>query len=317
MKVAITGGTGFVGRHLAQSLLADGHTVVLIARGKDQRDPSVNSEPGVTVVYCDVSEQSSLATALQGCDAVAHCAGINRELGEQTFQKVHVEGTRVVVEAAKAAAVNKILLISFLRARENGPSKYHRSKAAAEEVVRNSGINYTILKPGVIYGKGDHMLDHLSHAFYSVPIFGLVGLKEKQVAPLAVQDLIVVMKEALVNGGMPNETLYLIGPQHMTLSTAVKTVAKVVGREPVYFRMPIFCHLVMAWMLEHIMTIPLVSIAQIFILSEGVTEPAPPCSTVPAHLLPKTGFTETSIRPGLPKPEAFGLHDLLCWKATT
>src|SRR5689334_14066137 len=145
MKLAITGGTGFVGRHVAEQLKRSRHEVVIIGR-----------RSGV-----DVDDQAPLEKAFAGCDGVAHCAGINREIGEQTYEKVHVQGTRNVVEAARRAGVKKIVLMSFLRARPNCSSGYHESKYAAEEIVRQSGMDYTILKCGVIYGRGDHMLDHL------------------------------------------------------------------------------------------------------------------------------------------------------------
>ena len=116
-----------------------------------------------------------------GCDSVVHCAGINRELGQQTFTKVHIEGTRNVVEAARQAGIRKIVLLSFLRARPNCGSAYHESKWAAEEIVRHSGLDYTVLKCGVIYGQGDHMLNHLSHAFYTFPVFGFVGFQDKPI----------------------------------------------------------------------------------------------------------------------------------------
>ncbi len=90
------------------------------------------------------------------------------------YQNVHIAGTRNVVAAAQSAGVGKFVLISFLRARPNCGSPYHESKWAAEEMVRRSGLDYTILKCGVIYGRGDHMLDHLSHAFYTFPVFALV-----------------------------------------------------------------------------------------------------------------------------------------------
>src|SRR6185369_16051584 len=109
--------------------------------------------------------------------AVIHAAGINREIGDQTYAKVHVEGTRKVVASARAAGVRKIVLVSFLRARPACGSGYHESKFAAEEIVRASGLDFTVVRAGVMYGRGDHMLDHLSHALYTFPLFGLVGMR--------------------------------------------------------------------------------------------------------------------------------------------
>lgn len=128
MRVAITGGTGFVGRNLAERL----PDAVVVSR-----------RTGVAIDDVD-----ALTAAFAGCDAVAHCAGINREIGDQTFQRVHVDGTRAVVEAARRAGVRRIVLVSFLRARPDCGSPYHESKWEAEEIVRASGIPHTILKSG-------------------------------------------------------------------------------------------------------------------------------------------------------------------------
>ena len=136
MKIAITGGTGFVGRHLARALVGEGHQVVLIARGVDGRDPDIRSLSQATFAPIGTDSAERLAEALADCDAVAHCAGINRAIGEQTYERVHIEGTRHVVDAARAAGVDKILLLSFLRARPRCGSPYHESKWAAEEIVR-------------------------------------------------------------------------------------------------------------------------------------------------------------------------------------
>src|SRR5262245_13479971 len=152
MRIAITGGTGFVGRHLARELVNEGHEVVLIARGLDRRDDAIRHLTASQLVAVGVEDETGLRKAFAQCDAVSHCAGINREMGRQTYKRVHIEGTRNVVNAAQYAGVKKIVLLSFLRARPGCGSAYHESKWAAEEIVRTSGMDYTILKVGVIYG---------------------------------------------------------------------------------------------------------------------------------------------------------------------
>ena len=117
MKIAITGATGFVGSHLTNRLTGEGHEVVRIARHRIDD----------AIVHSGLDDVDQLAAAFSDCKAVAHCAGINREIGKQTFARVHVEGTRNVVEAAKRAGVEKVLLLSFLRARPDCGSPYHES----------------------------------------------------------------------------------------------------------------------------------------------------------------------------------------------
>jgi uncharacterized protein YbjT (DUF2867 family) len=312
MRVAITGGTGFVGRHLAGALAAKGHEVILIARGLDNRDRSVLNLPNVRFFSSDLSSVPELARAFSACGAVAHCAGINREIGRQTYQRVHVDGTRHVVEAARSAGMGKVALLSFLRARPGCGSGYHESKWAAEEIVRESGLDYTIVKAGVIYGRGDHMLDHLSHALFTFPIFATVGFEDRPVRPLAVEDLANILHAALIEGRLSRQTVAALGPEEMPLSQAVRRVAGVIGKRPLFLRMPVWFHYALARALEATMKIPLVSPAQVRILSEGIVEALPACGMLPADLLPSTRFSDEQIRRGLPEAKAFGRKDLRC-----
>ncbi len=301
MKIAITGANGFIGSHLAQRLASEGHEVVLIDCKKRNGENCFSS---------DLSNLPRLINAFKGCDAVAHCAGINREIGNQTYQRVHVEGTRNVVEAAKAMGVRKIVLMSFLRARPGCGSPYHESKWKAEEIFRNSGLDYTIIKAGVVYGRGDHMLDHLSHALHTVPLFALVGLKEKTVRPLAVEDLVHVMRAALVDRRLKRQTIAVLGAEEIHLKEAVRRVAEVLGKRPLMFPLPVWCHQLMAKVFELTMAVPLTSMAQVRILSEGVVEPSCPVTALPYDLVPTRRFTTEQIRSGLPAPGSFCINDL-------
>jgi NADH dehydrogenase len=302
MRIAITGAAGFVGTHLTQRLESEGHELVLISRRSRKEEPRL--------IANDLSDVSVLRESFRGCKAVAHCAGINREIGNQTYRRVHIEGTRNVVEAARAAGVEKIVLMSFLRARANCGSPYHESKWEAEEIVRNSELDYTIIKAGVIYGLGDHMLDHLSQALYTFPVFATVGLKEKSVRPLAVEDLVHVMRAALIDRRMKRQTIALLGPEEIYLSEAVRRVAEVVGRHPLMFPLPVFCHRLMAQIFELTMKVPLTSLAQVRILSEGVVTPGSRVASIPYDLVPTRRFTAEQIRSGLPQPKPFCVGDL-------
>jgi NADH dehydrogenase len=225
---------------------------------------------------------------------------------------VHIEGTKNVVGAARLDGVRKVVLLSFLRARPACGSAYHESKWAAEEIVRNSGLDYTIFKAGVIYGRGDHMLDHLSHALYTFPVFGLVGMKDKAIRPLAVEDLMTAILASFHDARLTNKTVSIIGPEEIALSEAVRRVGRVINRSPLYLPTPIALQKVIAWSAERTMKVPLLSLAQLRILSEGIMEALPACDSLPADLLPAMRFTAEQIQKGLPEPGPFGLRDLRC-----
>lgn len=308
MRVAITGGIGFVGHHLAERLLSEGHEVVLLDRKAPCKGNNALAE--AKFVATDLSNVRDLSEALAGCHSVAHCAGINREIGALTFGRVHVEATQNVVVGAKAAGVQKIALMSFLRARPNCASGYHESKWAAEELIRNCGIDYTIFKAGIVYGRGDHLLDHLSHTLHTFPFFATVGLKEKTVRPLAVEDLVHVMRAALIDRRLKKQTVAVLGPEEIYLSEAVRRVSEVVGKTPFMFPMPVWFHRLLAQLFELTMEVPLTSVAQVRILSEGVAEPATPVSNLPYDLVPTRRFTLEQIRKGLPHPGPFSIANL-------
>ena len=161
-------------------------------------------------------------------------------------------------------------LLSFLRARPASVRGYHRSKWAAEEMVRASSLHWTVLKPGVIYGIGDHMLDHLSHAFHTFPVFGLVGLREQPVRPGRLGDV------ARIGGGGPGRRPALRSERSpssdrrsWSLGDAVRRVARVTGRRPLFVPLPIPVHLVIAQLAEWTMRVPLISTAQVHIHPRG------------------------------------------------
>jgi uncharacterized protein YbjT (DUF2867 family) len=264
------------------------------------------------VINCPSWPGGVAASAFEGCDAIAHCAGINREIGSQTYRRVHIEGTANVLEAASRSGVRGCLMLSFLRARPDCGSPYHESKWAAEELVRHSGLEYTILKAGIIYGRGDHMLDHLSHSFYTLPLLATVGFREQPIRPVAVADLAEVMIAALVDGRLPGKTVSVLGPETLFFSDAVRRVAQVIGKSVLIFPAPVAFHYVLSRILERIMRIPLVATAQVRILSEGITEAAPYAGSLPPDLQPTLRFTSNQIREGLPEAGRFGLRDLRC-----
>jgi NADH dehydrogenase len=315
VKIAITGGTGFVGCNIARLLAGDGHDLTVIARGTDRTDLGMRQLPRTRFLTLSLDNPVELTQALAGCEAVVHCAGINRELGQQTFRRVHVEGTRHVVEAATQAGAQKIILISFLRARPDCGSPYHESKWAAEEIVRQSGLDYTVLKCGVIYGHGDHMLNHLSHAFYTFPVFAFVGFKDKPIRPNAVEDIARIVRASVLDGALSRKTVAVLGPEELTLREAVRRVARVVGRLSLMFPMPVWFHYGLGWCLERMMKVPMVSVAQVRMLSEGLAEPSPPCEQMPAVLAPRIPFTDAQIRKGLPPSGPFSLRDLRCCRS--
>jgi uncharacterized protein YbjT (DUF2867 family) len=291
VRTAITGGAGFVGRHLAERFTAT--DVVAVSR-----------RTGV-----DIDDVEALARAFAGCEVVAHCAGINREIGKQTYQRVHVDGTRAVVEAARRTGVKRIVMLSFLRARPNCGSPYHESKWAAEQLVRESGLDYTILKAGMIYGHGDHLVDHVSHSVQTLPLFATVGFHEKSIRPIPVSEMVDVLM-ASIDGELPHSTVAVIGAEELMLSEVVRRIATLVGRRVAVVPAPVWFIRIVAQLTEWTMKVPLIAKAQARMLAEGVSEAAPPTADLPHDLRPKLPFSTEQIEAALPARGGFSIRDL-------
>lgn len=291
MKIAVTGGSGFVGKWLVESLRGVGHEVVSVARGTR---PGVSS-PRVVHFKADVADPCSLREAFAGCDAVVHLAGINRSSGNQTFERVHIQGTRNVVEAARAAGATKLVTLSFLRARPNCGSRYHETKWDSERIVSGSGLDYTILKAGVIFGPGDAMLTNIWRAIRFLPFFATVGFREGTVRPVWVGDVVSILIAAATGDTLANRTVSVVGPEEFPLSVAVRRVARAKNRWVLIAPLPVWCHHAIGWLGERSMRKPIISVAQVRMLAEGISEPLPGGDPFPEGLLPTTRLETKTI----------------------
>ncbi len=298
MKIAVTGGTGFIGHHLVRQLSDAGHQVVVIARGVNARYPSVEGLPQVSVIYADLLDKEALLKAFQGCQAIAHCAGMSQESPDNSFEKVHIDGTKVMVEAAKQAKVGKVVVVSYLLARPGISSRYHTTKYEGEEIVRNSGINFVILKPGMIFGKNGHMLERPMNILKKMPLFAGVGLKEKTVRLMDVEEVATVVRAAVLENRLDGKTCAIVGPEEMPFTEAVRRMARVMGKPVFIVPMPVFFHRLLA-LVSALMPKPLISASQVEMLAEGASHPLPGNFELPDDLKPKIALTEEVIRQSL------------------
>jgi NADH dehydrogenase len=299
MKIAVTGGTGFIGRHLTQELLDRGHEVVSLSRGLYTRGSGLPAHNKLSHVHANVTDTSELTRAFAGCTAVVHCAGTSED-PSQTFEQVHVQGARSAVAAAQQSGVQKFVLVSYLHARPNVRSAYHTTKWEGEEIVKQSGLNYTILKAGLVYGEGDHLLNNLGNLLRKLPVFATVGLREKTVRLIAVEDLVSVILAALTDDRLSRRTVAVLGPEEFPFSAAARRIANVMGRPSlVVLPFPVFAQRLLAWA-SGFMPKPLISASQVQMLADGISVPLPDSQPLPEDLAPKTRFTEEQIRKGLP-----------------
>lgn len=191
MKLAVTGGTGFVGQALIEQALAQGQGIHALAR---QPQPPVN---GLEWISGDLSNLAALAEMMRDAEAVIHVAGVVNAPDASGFEEGNVTGTLNVIEAAKSAGVGRLIYVSSLSAREPELSCYGASKARAERLVKASGLDWTIVRPPAIYGPRDReMLELFRAAKWGVIPTPAVG----RLSMIHVEDLATLLL-ALVPGG--------------------------------------------------------------------------------------------------------------------
>ena len=149
MRIALTGGTGFVGSHVIEAALAAGHELRALTR-RPQPD-----RPNLTWIQGSLADRNSLQALADGGDTIIHIAGVISARTAAEFHAGNVEGTLAVLAAATAAGVQRFVHVSSLAAREPGISLYGASKAHAEELVEGSGLDWAIVRPPAVYGPGD------------------------------------------------------------------------------------------------------------------------------------------------------------------
>jgi NADH dehydrogenase len=257
---------------------------------------------GAAFFALDTNDTDRLTQAFEGCQAVVHCAGTSVEDADQTFYRLHVEGTRSAVSAAEQARVRKFVLVSYLNVRPDVNSEYHTTKWKGEEVVRASKLNFTIIKAGLVYGQGDHLLNNLSSLFRKMPVFAAVGLREKTVRLVAVEDLVEVIRVSLDEERFSRQTVAVLGPEEFPFSQAARRIAKAMGKPfLIVLPFPVFFHRILAFFSERFMPKPLITKSQVQMLADGISKPTPESVPLSDELKPKTLFTEEQIRKGLPK----------------
>jgi len=269
MQVFVTGSTGFVGNHVLNTLLDRGHQVrALVRPGSEYK---LKEPDKVEVITGDVTESADLIQGMKGCDAAIHLVGIIRAFPNKdiTFERLHTEATANVIEAAKETEVPRLLHMSALGAREDGPTPYLRTKFAAEELVRQSGLNYAIFRPSLIFGRGGEAIKMFGDMVkkYVVPI---IGDGQYRFQPVSVTTVVQGFEKGLDPETAKDQTLDVGGPDNVTFDEIMDTLARVMGKSIVKIHMPVLPLRLATSALQHAPGYPLTT-DQITMLLEGST----------------------------------------------
>jgi len=279
MKVFLTGATGFVGKHMLEQLLVEGYAVRAALRGSPGQKARIVShvqhlgrKDDFQYVHGNVVEGSRLEEGMQGCDAVIHLVGIIVENGTNTFERVHHLGTRNVVEAAKRTGIKRFVQMSALGVRADGVAPYQTTKWKAEEEVRQSGIRFCILRPSLIFGKGDGFVTQMMATMRSAPLFRPVpGDGRPKFRPIAVEDVTTCFARALTYDAAINQTVELGGPDELTLNEVLAEIARCAGVRKPAVHLPLPLMMAGARVAQKLLKNPPVTVDQLRMLQEGST----------------------------------------------
>ena len=279
MKVFLTGATGFVGKHMLERLLMEGHAVRAALRGLPGQNARVVAQfqhlgrkDDFQFVRSDIVSGTGLDEGMQDCDAVIHLVGIIVEKGSNNFERVHHLGTRNVVEAAKRTGVKRFVQMSALGARADGVASYQTTKWKGEEEIRQSEIPFCILRPSLIFGEGDGFVTQMMATMRSAPFFRPVpGDGTPKFRPIAVDDVTTCFARALTPEVAINQTVDLGGADELTLNEVLAEIARCAGvRKPaVHIPMPLM--VAGAALAQKLLKNPPVTVDQLRMLREGST----------------------------------------------
>lgn len=238
-RIALIGGSGFVGRHLTRRLRNCGYQCRVITRHAQR---ARQLETVAEVVEADIFDRDQLAAALEGCNAVVHLVGILNEDGKKrSFRRMHVELVESVVKACHAAKVVRLLHMSALNADQgSGSSVYLRSKGEGENHAHTRGkpgIAVTSFRPSVIFGPDDSFLNRFA-LLMKIPGPMPLACPDAQLSPVYVGDVAAAFLNALEDRSTFGKHYELCGPETYTLEQLVRFVARHTGHHKLIVRLP-------------------------------------------------------------------------------
>jgi len=235
-RVLLTGASGFLGREVLRRLLAGGSEVVAVSR-RPRRD---TISPGVIQVAAEITGGEWHRWA-EHCSAAIHLAGTIHELprARDTVDRVNRVGTESVVAACRAHGIRRLVYVSALGAHRDATTAYLRSKWHAEEAVRRSGLDWTIVRPALLFGPGDRFSGTLARMLRRLPVFPVFGSGAYVLQPIAVAEVAAALVAALEIGACASEVVEMGGPEILTYVEAVRRTAAVLGVRRTLVHLPV------------------------------------------------------------------------------
>jgi len=290
--ILVTGGTGFIGRHVVARLAEGGKPVRVAARGSRKAD----LPDGVEQVTADIVSGEGLAEAMAGADRVAHLVAVITEKGGQRFDAVIRGGTANVVSEAEKAGVKKLVYVSAIGAAQDPKYPYWHAKWQAEQAVAASNLNYTILRPSLVFGPEDDFFNRLQRLIRHAPIVPVAGDGKTRFQPIWVEDVVTCVVACLNEGVHDREIVEIGGSEYYTYNEIIDLIRRKVGTRKPKVHVPLWAMRPGARVLQAVLPSPPVTTDQLAMLSKD--------NATALDAVPKAfGFTPMSLRDGLGRPQ--------------
>lgn len=222
--ILITGATGYIGRHLVARLVQQGERPRCLVRDV-KRAEALLPAGQVEFAQGDTTQAATLAAALQGVDTVVHAAFItadHKQSNGNHYYETNVQGTANLIKAAQAAGVTRIIEMSGLGTRPDKPGTYMQGRYQAEHMLKESGLDWTIIQPSVLFGKDAPFIKGLADLIRTSPIVPLIGGGKMLFQPIYVEDVVTVVLKVLQEPERTNHKTYTIGgPEYYTFTQII------------------------------------------------------------------------------------------------
>ncbi|HNW14301.1 MAG TPA: NAD(P)H-binding protein [Anaerolineaceae bacterium] len=227
--ILVTGGTGFIGRSLIQALVSSGEQVRVLLR-PSKTSPNFPKGISVEVAVSSFSDQRSLRAALKGVDFLYHFAGAERQGLNANLNQIDVEGTATLMRAAKDTNLKRVFYLSHHGADRGSAYPVMKAKGIAENWIMDSGIPYTILRTGAVFGPGDQFTIPLTRLLRISPYFTLMpGDGSNLLQPIWIEDLVTCILLAAADDKKRNRVIPVGGIEYLTYLEILKLVMKQTG----------------------------------------------------------------------------------------
>ena len=265
--ILVTGATGFVGRRVVRVLAARGKRVRAMVHRQGQGE-------GVEVHIGDVTDPSSLKSAMEGVEAVVHLVAVIRERGDATFDEVNHQGTSNVAQAAREAGAGCLVHLSAVGAVDDPLLPYLRSKWRAEREVVESGVPYTILRASIQFGGGDEFINTMAGAVKAFPIVPVAGNGKTLFQPIAVEEVAECIAQAVDREELRGRTIEIGGPEQLSYNQILDTIARTYRIRRLKAHLPLAVMRRMVWLMERTLPSPPATGHQLDMLAiDNIAEP--------------------------------------------